>query len=256
MLSYMRITDVRELGTILSIWAHPDDETYLAGGVMAAATDLGQRVVCVSATAGELGSPDPAAWPPARLGPVRRWEAAAAMAVLGVDDHRLLGLPDGDLAAHDAEGIKLVDGLLDEIRPDTVLTFGPDGATGHPDHVAVYRWVTEAWHRRGRSQRLLYAVSTVEHLERFGPTYEAWGVYMSDDRPSGVDVDRLTVHVLLRERQLDRKLTALRAMATQTSAAMAALDEATYAEIVAEEAFVEATAFPVFVDAQASEAAR
>jgi hypothetical protein len=79
---------------------------------------------------------------------------------------------------------------------------------------------------------------------------------MSDDRPSGVDVDRLTVHVLLRERQLDRKLTALRAMATQTSAAMAALDEATYAEIVAEEAFVEATAFPVFVDAQASEAAR
>jgi LmbE family N-acetylglucosaminyl deacetylase len=37
-------------GTILSIWAHPDDETYLAGGVMAAASANGQRVVCVTAT--------------------------------------------------------------------------------------------------------------------------------------------------------------------------------------------------------------
>jgi LmbE family N-acetylglucosaminyl deacetylase len=223
---------------------------------MAAATDLGQRVVCVSATAGELGSPDPLTWPPARLGPVRRWEAAAAMAVLGVDDHRLLGLPDGDLAAYDAEGIVLVGALLDELAPDTILTFGPDGATGHPDHLAVHRWVTEAWHRRGRSQRLLYSMATVEHLARFGATYEAWGVYMSDDRPSGVDVDRLAVHVLLREHALDRKLTALRAMATQTSAAMATLDEVTYAEIVAEEAFVDATAIPVIVQALASEAAR
>ena len=82
-----------DLGTILSIWAHPDDETYLAAGIMAAARDQGRRVVCASATAGELGTDDPAAWPPARLGQVRRWEAAAAMAVLGVHEHCVLGLP-------------------------------------------------------------------------------------------------------------------------------------------------------------------
>ena len=40
-------SSIAELGTILSVWAHPDDETYLAGGVMAAAVDAGQRVVCV-----------------------------------------------------------------------------------------------------------------------------------------------------------------------------------------------------------------
>ncbi len=80
-----------DLGTILSVWAHPDDETYLAAGVMAAATDHGQRVVCVSATAGERGTSDPATWPPARLGRVRRWEAAAAMAVVGVAEHRFFG---------------------------------------------------------------------------------------------------------------------------------------------------------------------
>ena len=82
-----------ELGTILSVWAHPDDETYLAAGVMAAAADRGQRVVCVSATAGEHGtvrSRRPGH--PPGSGGVRRWEAAAAMAVLGVAEHRILGL--------------------------------------------------------------------------------------------------------------------------------------------------------------------
>ena len=45
--------DVAELGTILGIWAHPDDEAYLSGGLMALARDNGQRVVCVTATRGE-----------------------------------------------------------------------------------------------------------------------------------------------------------------------------------------------------------
>jgi LmbE family N-acetylglucosaminyl deacetylase len=233
--------DIPDLGTILSIWAHPDDETYLSGGVMAAAAEQGLRVVCVSATAGELGSPDPVTWPPDRLGPVRRWEAAAAMAVLGVDDHRLLGLPDGGLDAHDGEGSGLVRALLDEIRPDTILTFGADGVTGHPDHIAVHRWVTEAWRQHGCSSRLLYAVSTAEHLDRFNSTYETLGVYMSDDRPAGVPVERLALHARFHGRELDRKVTALRAMATQTGALTAALDELTYAAIVAEEAFVDAS---------------
>lgn len=59
-----------ELGTILAIWAHPDDETYLASGIMAAAVAAGNRVVCVSATAGEHDTDDPEAWPPDR--PARR----------------------------------------------------------------------------------------------------------------------------------------------------------------------------------------
>ena len=137
------------LGTILSIWAHPDDETYLAGGTMAAARDHGQRVVCVTATAGELGTDDPQTWPPNRLDRVRRWEAAAAMAVLGVDEHLVLGYPDGGLDFDDREAIARIGRLIDEVRPDTILTFGIDGMTFHPDHVAVHHWVTAAWERRG-----------------------------------------------------------------------------------------------------------
>lgn len=229
-----------ELGTILSIWAHPDDETYLAAGVMASATDNGQRVVCVSASAGEHGTADPQAWPPERLGRLRRWEAAAAMAVLGVSDHRICGMPDGGLAAHEAEGRAMVERLLEEVQPDTILTFGPDGMTFHPDHIAVHRWVTNAWHASGRRARLLYAAATVEHLERFGEMYEDWNMYMTDERPGGIPEAEVAVHVVLDGARLDRKLTALRAMATQTGELMAMLDPSVYAAQVAEEAFVDA----------------
>jgi len=228
------------LGTILSIWAHPDDETYLAAGVMAAARDHGQRVVCVSATAGERGTPDPHAWPPLRLGQVRRWEAEAAMSVLGVDEHHFLGLPDGGLSDHDHAGVACVTELLDDVRPDTILTFGPDGITFHADHIAVHRWVTRAWEDRGRPGRLLYAAPTVEHLDEFGELYEQWDMYMTDERPVGVPADRLAVHVRLCGRELDRKLTALRAMATQTSSLIAMLGPEIYAHQVAEESFVDA----------------
>lgn len=234
------ITSAAPLGAILSIWAHPDDETYLAAGIMAAARDRGQRVVCVSATAGELGTGDPHTWPPARLGRVRRWEAAAAMAVLGVDEHHILGLPDGGLGDHDDAGIAWVGQLIDDVQPDTILTFGPDGMTYHPDHIAVHRWVTSAWQERARRPRLLYATTTVEHLDLFGGLYEEWNMYMSDERPLGVPADQLTVHVHLDGWDLDRKLTALRAMATQTSGLIAALDLAAYAALVGEEAFIEA----------------
>lgn len=231
---------ITALGTILSIWAHPDDETYLAGGIMAAARDLGQRVVCVTATAGERGTDDPAAWPPDRLGPVRRWEAAAAMAVLGVVEHRFLGLPDGALDRHDGEGLAAVEDLLGDIRPDTILTFGPDGMTFHPDHVAIHRWVTGAWRRLGEPGRLLHAVPTAEHLTRFGADYARWGVYLRDDLPAAVPTADLDLRLCLAGPALDRKVTALRAMATQTGPLLAVAGPARYELQVAEEAFVDA----------------
>jgi LmbE family N-acetylglucosaminyl deacetylase len=229
-----------DLGTVLTLVAHPDDETYLAAGVMAAASALGQRVVSASASAGELGTDDPQGWPPHRLAAVRRLESAAAMAVLGVREHHVGTLPDGGLDRHTAEGEAWVGGLIDAVQPDTILTFGPDGATGHPDHVAVHRWVTEAWEQRLCAARLLYATTTAEHLDEFGEQYEAWGVYMTDERPSGVPARELALHLVLDGPALDRKLVALRAMATQTSGIVSQLELPGYARLVAEEAFVDA----------------
>jgi LmbE family N-acetylglucosaminyl deacetylase len=231
--------DLSGLGTILTVWAHPDDETYLAGGLMAAAARQGRRVVCATATLGEKGTSDPGRWPPERLGPVRRHEAAAAMAVLGVAEHRVLGLPDGALAALGRAGGTAVDRLLDEVDPDTVVTFGPDGATFHPDHIAVHRWVVDAWERSGRSFRLLFAASTAEQQARFRPHYERWGIYMSDQRPAGVEQAELAVHLCLDGARLDQKVAALRAMASQTAGVIGD-DPDGFGELVAEEAFVDA----------------
>jgi LmbE family N-acetylglucosaminyl deacetylase len=86
--------DVTALGTVLGIWAHPDDEAYLSGGVMALARDAGSRVVCVTATRGEVGTPDPRSWPPDRLAAERSVELARCLEVLGVTEQApLAGLP-------------------------------------------------------------------------------------------------------------------------------------------------------------------
>jgi hypothetical protein len=76
--------DISDLGTVLGVWAHPDDETFLTAGLMALARAGGYRVVCATATRGEHGTDDPDRWPPARLGRLREYELAAALAALDV----------------------------------------------------------------------------------------------------------------------------------------------------------------------------
>lgn len=229
-----------DLGTILSVWAHPDDETYLAAAVMAAARAHGQRVVCVIASAGERGTVDPEAWSPERLGRVRRWEAQAAMAILGVPEHHILDLPDGSLAQHASRGRARIGELLDEVRPETVLTFGHEGMTFHPDHIAVHEWVTEEWRQRGSPCRLLYAVTSVPAAERSGAIFEELGAFMTDQRPAAVPVDQLALMVHPTGTALDQKIAALAAMSTQTATILSAFGWDGYATHAAEEAYVEA----------------
>jgi LmbE family N-acetylglucosaminyl deacetylase len=232
---------IADLGTILSIWAHPDDETFLAGGVMALARDGGQRVVCVSATAGEHGTDDPVACPPERLGQVRREEAAAAMGVLGVEEHRWLGFEDGTLAGVGPEvGIGQVVELLDEVAPDTILTFGADGMTFHPDHRTISTWVRGAWERRGRRARLLCAAVEVEFSRRHRDLLETWGVYMSTERPVPVPAEDLALHLSLAGPVLDRKLAALAAMPSQVEPSLARMSLEQFRDVNRVECFVAA----------------
>jgi len=67
--------DTAALGTILGIWAHPDDDIFLSAGLMATAVRNGQRVVDVTATRGEGGSMDEDRWPPETMGEVRECDA-------------------------------------------------------------------------------------------------------------------------------------------------------------------------------------
>jgi hypothetical protein len=124
-------TTVAQLGDLLTVWAHPDDETYLAGGLMAAAIAAGASVTCVVATSGERGGP------PDRQAELSWWreeELTDALSALGVRDLVLLRLPDGGCSALDPSSpVATIAGLIDDRAPDTVITFGPDGHTGHAD---------------------------------------------------------------------------------------------------------------------------
>jgi LmbE family N-acetylglucosaminyl deacetylase len=231
------------LGRVLAVWAHPDDETYLAGGLLALAADAGERPVVVTATDGEGGFGDDRAWPPARARHVRRCEARAAMAILGVVDHRGWELPDGGCQDVDpALPVSRLVAIIDDVRPDTVLTFGPDGITGHPDHKAVSAWVTAAVRQVVRRPRLLYAAVEDGHHRRWASAESQLGVMIDGERPVVADPARLAVHLRLDGLLLDRKVAALRAMATQTAPILAILGEAAYADWVSTEAFVDAAA--------------
>jgi LmbE family N-acetylglucosaminyl deacetylase len=228
-----------DLGSILSIWAHPDDETYLAGGIMATAAGNGQRVVCVSATAGEHGTDDPERWPPDVLGPLRRDEARAAMSVLGVADHRFLGYEDSTLASLDDQGpVAAICELIDEVRPDTVLTFGFDGMTFHPDHQAVARWVVAALARTGSHSQLFQAVWPTSWLSQWLPLYEEWGIFMTDERPTGTPDDSIELMLVLPPHLLDRKVAALLAMPSQVAATIEAMGIEVFRAESAIESFV------------------
>src|SRR5262249_48874698 len=125
---------------VLAVFAHPDDESLLAGGTLAACAAAGREVVLVCATRGEQGPiASRKTATRATLGDVRQAELHAAAAVLGVRAVEWLGYPDGELAVADPAAVvaDLV-GLLRRWRPRAVITFGPEGLYWHPDHVAVH----------------------------------------------------------------------------------------------------------------------
>jgi LmbE family N-acetylglucosaminyl deacetylase len=232
---------VAELGTVLGVWAHPDDEAYLSGGLMAIARDNGQRVVCVTATHGELGTPDPVAWPPERLAAQRTHELSRCLDILGVGEHHWLGYRDGGCADVDvAEPVARLCELIDLIRPDTVLTFGPDGITRHPDHQTVSAWTGAAFDRAApRGARLLHSTTSERRMAQWGALTDSLGIY-----PPGLPIltpnERLAVDLVLTPDVAVRKVRALAAQTTQTSGLIAALGLETYTAWVGEESFVEA----------------
>jgi LmbE family N-acetylglucosaminyl deacetylase len=232
----------------VGIWAHPDDEAYLSGGLMAMARDNGQRVVCVTATRGELGTPDPVAWPPDRLAAERTRELARCLDVLGVGEHHWLGHADGGCA--DADPAATVDrlcALIDDVRPDTVLTFGPDGITGHLDHRTVSAWTGAAFDRAAPpGARLLHAAVPEPWEARWSELSASLDVYLPG-YPVLVPSERLALDAVLDPSTTERKVRALAAQATQTAGLIAMLGRDRYTAWVSEESFIEAARRPMRV---------
>jgi len=136
---------------LMAVLAHPDDESLGIGGTLAKYASEGVEVFLLTATRGDGGRyrgyrGDDARHPGAEaLAVIREDELRAAASVLGIHDVALLDYRDqqldradprraiGDIAAH-----------LRRVRPDVVVTFAPDGAYGHPDHIAISQFTTAA----------------------------------------------------------------------------------------------------------------
>jgi LmbE family N-acetylglucosaminyl deacetylase len=198
--------------TLLGVWAHPDDESYLSAVLMSRVLKVGGRVVLATATRGEGGGTGD----PGRLAELREHELRTAMAGLCVRDVRFLGYPDGQCSIADPEqAIGSIIALIEDVRPDVIVTFGPDGITGHPDHVAVSQWTTAAAAAVGH-ERVLYATMTHDFLRSHDTLHSTLGVWMEGE-PSAVAARDLALHVVPTPRECELKQRALRAHASQVS---------------------------------------
>ncbi len=159
------MSDSRPL-TLMTVHAHPDDETIGTGGTMAKAVADGHRVVLVTCTRGEMGeivipdldTPDNHR----RLGELRAVELERAMGILGVTEWENLGYRDSDMMGRQGnldprafwqadldEAIGRLVWLMRRIRPDVVTTYNAFGGYGHPDHIRTHDVAVGAFDRAG-----------------------------------------------------------------------------------------------------------
>src|SRR4051812_35928164 len=153
---------------VLAVFAHPDDERVI-GPLLSKLAREGRETHLVIATDGAKGVTDFAKIPAgAQLAAARTKEAQCAATRLGVRQLHILGLPDGGLASFEELG-KLRSGLakiIDSLKPAVIITFGPEGGTGHPDHRLVGNVTTQIIESDSRYSNidLLYASLPTERL--------------------------------------------------------------------------------------------
>ncbi|MFJ3907550.1 N-acetyl-1-D-myo-inositol-2-amino-2-deoxy-alpha-D-glucopyranoside deacetylase [Streptomyces vinaceus] len=251
---------------LLLVHAHPDDESINNGVTMAKYTAEGALVTLVTCTLGEEGEvipPELAHLAPDRddaLGPHRVGELDAAMAELGVTDHRFLGGPgrfrdSGMMGAEqnrrpgsfwsadlDEAAAHLVE-VIREVRPQVLVTYDPDGGYGHPDHIQAHRvamrgaeLAAEATYRRdlgdpwriGKIYWNRVPRSVVEEgfarLKAAGAEVPFPGVASPDDVPGVVADDRITTEIGDDGTGADGPFAAAKAAAMRAHATQIAVD--------------------------------
>ena len=124
---------------VLVVTAHPDDESPLAGGTIRQVSDSGGEVHLVCATLGEKGRAYVSEhYTEEELKEVRRKELLAAGDVLGLSSVFFLNFPDGQLLPHALELQAQLSQVISKLNPEVLMSFGPDGYTGHTDHQTIY----------------------------------------------------------------------------------------------------------------------
>jgi LmbE family N-acetylglucosaminyl deacetylase len=212
---------------VACVFAHPDDETFGVGGSLALHAQDEVELTVILATSGEAGRiADASLATRETLASVREAEDIASWRALRLDpDVRFLRRPDGGLnATPRGELVAEVRGVLEDVAPEVVITFGPDGITGHDDHVAIGAIATEVFGALRTSSggaafsRLLHNAIAQSTLDRLNELLRERGLEPMDpaqpfmprgvpDVAIGARVDASSVY--------ERKLEAIRCHKTQ-----------------------------------------
>lgn len=212
---------------VACVFAHPDDDTFGVAGSLALHARDELELTVILATSGEAGRiADASLATRQTLASVREAEDLASWRALGLDpDVRFLRHPDGGLNAIPRRGLLAeVRGVLEEVAPEVVITFGPDGITGHDDHVAIGAIASEAFGALRTSSggaafsRLLHSAIAQSSLDRLNRLLRERGLEPMDpaqpfmprgvpDAAIGARVDASSVY--------ERKLEAIRCHRTQ-----------------------------------------
>jgi N-acetyl-1-D-myo-inositol-2-amino-2-deoxy-alpha-D-glucopyranoside deacetylase len=240
---------------LLLVHAHPDDETIGTGATMAKYAAEGAHVTLITCTLGEEGEilvPDLEHLAASRddgLGTYRIGELTAAMAALGVSDHRwlggegrwrdsgMMGEPTNDnpncfWQADLDEAVGELVKVIREVRPQVLVSYDSNGGYGHPDHIQAHRVAIGGFEAAGDATRypdagepwaaakfyeavipkslLQMAFEALKQMGEDAP----FGVTSPDDLPFGVPDDEVTTQVDARD-YLPAKVDAMRAYATQ-----------------------------------------
>lgn len=229
-----------DVPTLMTVHAHPDDESSSTGGILARYSDEGFRTVVVTCTNGEYGDapggikPGESGHDPQAVARIRRGELERACALLGVSRVELLGYHDSGMADWDfrnsaeafcnvpvSDAADRLIGLFEMYRPDVVVTYADDAGYDHPDHVHTTRVTMAALERSDIAKKAYWSVIRVSAFVRFRELLEEQGVSADFPEPDAEIVqrmkeleERITTTVDISQ-FVDRKRAALQLHASQ-----------------------------------------
>ena len=230
---------------LLLVHAHPDDESITTGATIARYAAAGAEVTLVTCTLGEEGEIVPerlaglGAWAADQLGGYRVSELDGACAALGVSQHRYLGgigrwrdsgMAGTPSASHprafaggslDEQAAQLAE-ILDEVRPQVVVTYDAFGGYGHPDHIRAHEVTMAAAPRAESVARIFHTVASKDAVSKGLAALRAEGAspfQVPEDDELPATPDETITTVLDVEAHLPAKLAALRAHETQLTVA-------------------------------------
>ncbi len=203
------------LGTVL---AHPDDETFGTGGTLIRAVARGLEVHSLCLTKGDqgwMGDPEAPIATRETIGEVRANELREAARIVGAKSVTVLEYGDGKLAQADPRAVEDdILGWLRGVRPDVLLTWGPDGGYGHPDHVAAGERCLRALDRAGdalpkRVYRFVLTDRWVAPMRTLAPEWDLTSITTTWRD------DQLGLLITLTDEEVEKKYQAMRAHRSQ-----------------------------------------